>query len=208
MKKILLIVDPQIDFCDSKKGSLYVKGAEEKMSALGEWIKKENPDHIFITLDSHYPGHISFKNTWINKKGDKPSIFSTIKPKEEGWTTYLTDTPPAEIQIWPEHCILGTEGWCIFQPLYETIKKWCLSNKTTWTPLRKGMEERYEEYGAFNQQGNRNIAKTFFNRADLFVGGVAGDYCVKECIEQLKELGLTPIPLKECIAWIGDEQEI
>ena len=205
MKKVLLIVDPQIDFCDPS-GSLYVKGAEGKMRNLAEWIKKENPEEIFITLDSHYPLHIGFQNSWTNKKGEKPSLFSTIKPQEGGWKTYVNDTPPKEVQIWPEHCIIGTTGHSIYPILSDTLRNWQIENKRIWFPIYKGSNCAVEEYGAFSNPVVQEMVKNDFKNSNLYVAGVAGDYCVRECLEQLKNInipGCTIESLENCIAWIN-----
>lgn len=58
-RRLLLIVDPQVDFIT---GSLKVKGAEKAMDALAEFIRN-NPwrySAIVITGDKHPYGHISF----------------------------------------------------------------------------------------------------------------------------------------------------
>jgi len=31
----LLVIDPQVDFCDPQRGSLYVPGAEHDMNSIG-----------------------------------------------------------------------------------------------------------------------------------------------------------------------------
>ncbi|MCQ2191806.1 MAG: isochorismatase family protein [Paludibacteraceae bacterium] len=60
MKKLLLIVDPQIDFIS---GSLPVEGADEAMQKLGEYIKAHNGEYLFkvVTTDWHPYHHCSFK---------------------------------------------------------------------------------------------------------------------------------------------------
>lgn len=59
-KRMLLIVDPQIDFIT---GSLPVPGAEKAMDALARYLHESGHiyGHIFITCDRHTLNHISFK---------------------------------------------------------------------------------------------------------------------------------------------------
>lgn len=59
-KRMLLIVDPQIDFIT---GTLPVPGAEEAMNALAEYIRDHGHlyGHVFITCDRHPLTHPSFK---------------------------------------------------------------------------------------------------------------------------------------------------
>lgn len=57
--KILLIVDPQVDFIN---GSLPVPGACEAMNALGEYIAAHAGEYmsVLVTADRHPVGHCSF----------------------------------------------------------------------------------------------------------------------------------------------------
>lgn len=60
MDKILLIVDPQVDFIS---GSLAVEGAKEKMDALASALQNGeiDCDYIMVTKDFHPSNHCSFK---------------------------------------------------------------------------------------------------------------------------------------------------
>lgn len=59
-ERMLLIVDPQIDFIT---GSLPVPGAEKAMNALADYIREHGDEygHILITCDQHDLRHTSFK---------------------------------------------------------------------------------------------------------------------------------------------------
>lgn len=60
MDKILLIVDPQVDFIS---GSLAVEGAKEKMDALTDALLDGDIDcdYVMVTKDYHPSNHCSFK---------------------------------------------------------------------------------------------------------------------------------------------------
>lgn len=60
MDKILLIVDPQVDFIS---GSLAVEGAKEKMDALTDALLNGDIDcnYVMVTKDCHPSNHCSFK---------------------------------------------------------------------------------------------------------------------------------------------------
>ena len=62
----LLIIDPQVDFCDPKVGALYVPGAEHDMNRLAAMIRRLNNkiDDIHVTLDSHHLIHIAHPIFW------------------------------------------------------------------------------------------------------------------------------------------------
>jgi len=59
MKKMLLVVDPQIDFIN---GSLPVAGAAEAMDALAEYVKTSGDEYVvrIVTSDWHPYHHNSF----------------------------------------------------------------------------------------------------------------------------------------------------
>jgi len=56
----LLIIDPQVDFCDPN-GSLFVPGSTEDMDRLSVMVKrlKDKISDIHVTLDSHHPVDIA-----------------------------------------------------------------------------------------------------------------------------------------------------
>lgn len=58
-KRMLLIVDPQVDFIT---GTLPVAGAEERMKMLGEYLREKGAEYaqIVITSDWHPANHSSF----------------------------------------------------------------------------------------------------------------------------------------------------
>lgn len=59
MKKLLLIVDPQIDFIT---GTLPVAGAAEAMDALAKYVKEQGNEYTvkIVTADWHPYHHSSF----------------------------------------------------------------------------------------------------------------------------------------------------
>lgn len=91
-KKIhLLIIDPQIDFCDPGqnesdplRGALYVPNAENDMEriaklilGLGDKIKK-----IHVTLDCHHRFDIAHPGFWRNSAGENPDPFTIISHQD------------------------------------------------------------------------------------------------------------------------------
>lgn len=59
--RLLLIIDPQIDFIT---GSLPVPGAEQAMNLLADYLHKSASDytHVIVTADRHPMRHCSFKS--------------------------------------------------------------------------------------------------------------------------------------------------
>lgn len=58
MNRMLLLVDPQIDFIT---GTLPVPGAEEAMNNLADWLQDKDYAFKIITMDFHPWPHCSFK---------------------------------------------------------------------------------------------------------------------------------------------------
>ena len=144
----LLVVDPQVDFCDKPQGqggiaSLSVAGADQDMIRLGKMIEKNGQviDSIELTMDCHYYVHISHGCWWVDKKGDHPTPFTSISeesvldgtwraydPERQDWSVHYVKTLKAnnryQIMIWPVHCEIGTPGQCIYPPILKAIQNW------------------------------------------------------------------------------------
>ncbi len=213
----LLIIDPQNDFCnpgDNKakaRGSLYVDGADKDMERLAEWIKKnkESIDFIGITIDSHQPNDISHPNFWMDKDGSFPPAFTSITSKdvEEGkWSPrfnpkkclkYLKELENQNEYphvIWPVHCIIGSEGAAIYQPLMEALIEWTVRGKFYQT-VAKGTFPFTEHFGAFRAQIpeaerpetqlNQNLLKTLETYQNIYLAGEAKSHCVANSLKQV-----------------------
>jgi hypothetical protein len=80
----LLIIDPQNDFCDPERGSLFVKGADEDMRRLAGFIRENGKliNDIYVTLDSHHLIHVAHPIYWRNKEGIHPPPLTPISANE------------------------------------------------------------------------------------------------------------------------------
>jgi nicotinamidase-related amidase len=138
----LVIIDPQYDFCDPK-GKLYVGGAEDDITRLAAMVKRlgKRIDDIHVTLDSHHLMHIAHPIFWKDSKGTHPSPFTiiTVQDVEKGtWTPTVPSLYRKALQyvkslekngryqlcIWPPHCLIGTPGHAIMEPLLSELLKW------------------------------------------------------------------------------------
>lgn len=216
-KNALLIIDPQNSFCNpgdangNNRGSLYVNGAENDMQRLGDWIIKNNEsiDYIGITLDSHQPNDIAHPSFWQDKDGNFPAPFTSITAQdvEDGkWSprfdpkrclNYLQALETnGEFQhlIWPEHCIIGSEGAAIFQPLMDAIIAWTVRGKF-YEVVAKGTFPFTEHFGAFRAQIpdpnrpetqlNQRLIKTLEEYQNVFMAGQAKSHCVANSLKQV-----------------------
>lgn len=216
-KNALLIIDPQNSFCNpgdangNGRGSLYVEGAEKDMQRLAGWIDKHQKqiDFIGITLDMHQPNDIAHPSFWQDKAGKFPPPFTTITSKEveDGvWTprfdpnTCLKYLKDLEAQgeyphvIWPAHCVIGSEGAAVYEPLIQSVIKWTEQGKFYQT-VAKGTFPFTEHFGAFHAQIpdanrpetqlNHGLIKTLEQYQNVYLGGEAKSHCVANSLKQV-----------------------
>lgn len=165
--KYLFIIDPQNDFIEN--GNLPVSGGIRALEKIIESkILKENWDKIFVTLDSHTPCNLGFgePTSDLLKK-----IYKDVK-----------------VTQWPPHCIKGTHGWEIYEPLMKELDK--LDNVEY---ILKGEEDDLEAYSAFNYSNGYRIKYNIHHLeeinsledVEIYYTGLAEDYCVLETIRSL-----------------------
>jgi nicotinamidase-related amidase len=91
---------------------------------------------------------------------------------------------------WPVHCVQYSMGASINSKLFDTVKRLGIPYDT----ILKGTDANIEEYGAFNIASFSNCLFDIAHEvpinptADIVVCGIAGDYCVKETLNNLLEL--------------------
>ena len=154
----VLVVDIQGDFTTWKKGSLavdgtgrsYVEKVEQATAALAA-----KGYRIFGTQDWHPADHISF---FTNHPGKNP---------------YETVTIESRTQIlWPPHCVQGTENARIL-----------VDNNLFLAIVKKGIDPRYDSYSGFQDDGGSQTELNDILKqngiSELFIYGLATDYCVK-----------------------------
>ncbi len=171
-KNALLIIDAQNDFCD-KKGSLYVKGAEDDMNRVASFIMRnmDELDSIILTLDSHRVIDISHPAGWVDENGNPisssgfvPISHQDILDGKYTWTINpmwpKTYTEKIEASknfthlIWPEHCIIGTWGHNIFPAVADAVHAWERKRGGVGGAeyVTKGSNPLTEHFGAFQAQ--------------------------------------------------------
>lgn len=172
-KKIaLLIIDPQIDFCE-KYGSLYVNGAEEDIQRIADMIlnKKDIISQIYVTLDSHYFYDISHTVMYRDDKGKIPMPFTVVSKEdiESGkiqpvfeylpnsksilfkdylikYIEELNKINKYPLCLWPPHCVIGTTGEAIPLILVNALWQWMLLSKKNVSYITKGTNILTEHY--------------------------------------------------------------
>lgn len=178
--KALLIVDLQYDFLPG--GALAVPGGDE-IIPLANDLQSRFP-LVVATQDWHPEGHKSFASAHI---GRKP--FDTIR---------LNDMPQI---LWPDHCVQGSRGAALSD---------ALSQHRIEAIFRKGTESEIDSYSAFYDNGRKKTTGLEHylkgkGVTDLFVCGLAGDFCVAWSVADALEAGLRTTVIEDATRAISDQ---
>ena len=177
MKKVLVIVDPQIDFC--KGGSLEVPNADEIIPFVNKISKDPKYDFVVITKDFHPNNHKSF---YTSHNGKNP--FDII------------DLNGIKQILWPPHCVKGTRGAEFHKDLNLNIPNVYI--------FKKGMNPDVDSYSGFYENdhiSNTGLTKFLKDKdvTDVDIVGIALDYCVMyTAIDSYKDGFNTTLILKGC----------
>ena len=215
MKTALLIIDPQVDFCDPH-GALSVPGAEADMTRLAALIRRVGAeiDAIHVTLDSHHPVHIAHPLFWRDSAGQPPAPFTLIRADEvetRRWTTAapelygqalkyvqaLEDGGRYVLCIWPPHCLIGGSGHAVAPELWNALTEWEASRFKIVDYVQKGSNTLTEHYSAFraevpdaddpNTQINTTLVDALAQADTILVAGEAGSHCVASSVRDLAD---------------------
>lgn len=165
MKKALIIVDVQNDFCEG--GALAVPGANEIISYINLLMEENEYDKIVLTQDWHPANHKSFASTNGKKIGD---------------TIILNGIPQF---MWPDHCVQGTSGAEFHKDL---------NREKVDHIIQKGKNIDFDSYSGFqdNNHFTKTGLDDYLKYHDiqlLEVVGLALDYCVKFTCLDAAQLG-------------------
>ncbi|RYO80996.1 hypothetical protein DL762_007366 [Monosporascus cannonballus] len=163
----LLVVDLQEDFCPPN-GSLAVPNGRDVVPVANQLLAEPFVIRI-ATKDWHPADHISFA---ANHEGKQPyaDFVKIVNPHNAAETE--------ESRLWPVHCVQGTRG-------AELIPE--LNVGQVDKIIEKGTDSRVEMYSPFYDpfksprvydSGLATILREH-RVTDVYVVGLAGDYCVK-----------------------------
>ncbi len=211
---LLFIVDPQNDFCDPR-GALAIPGAEGDMKRLATHLSYQGDaiDHLVISLDSHHAFDIAHPSFWMDEDGHSPSPFTVIgrenlsqyRPAREdlysAWGAYyvseLERLGRYQLMIWPEHCLIGSWGHCVYPDLFQEVQHWERRKKKQTEYVLKGLSPKTEHYSVFHAEvEDREDEKTllheglltlFLRYRTIFIAGEASSHCVRATVEDMLE---------------------
>jgi len=172
--KALIIVDLQNDFLPG--GALPVPHGDEVIPLANELQRQFRL--VVATKDWHPPDHGSFA---ANHKGKRPGDRIILDGIEQ--------------ILWPVHCVQNTRG-AEFAPLFDTTRIAHI--------FHKGTERNIDSYSTFFDNAHRRhtgLAHYLEERSikDIYLLGLALDYCVKYSALDARQLGLnTHVILDGC----------
>ncbi len=211
----LLIIDPQNDFVDPH-GSLAVTGALEDAERLVKLIEEagDRIHSIALSLDSHQRFDISHPLWFSDKEGRHPAPFTVITEQDLVDGTW---NPPVELlgqtrtylraleqqgryphMIWPEHCLIGSEGHAVFPLIQEALQQWS-SRPARIDYIYKGQNPLTEHFSAVEAevpdtkdprtQVNKDLIDQLNESDEVWVSGWARSHCVGNTLRDLYKWG-------------------
>jgi nicotinamidase-related amidase len=170
----LVVVDMLYDFID---GSLACQNAEQ---AVAETLK-------FIDTQTKGQG------------GEDHEILDTFP------ILFVRDHHPADHSsfkeqggIWPSHCVAGTHGGDI----HETLQPYACEELT----FDKGCDKATEQYSGFEgvNEAGQSLGEILelLDTEEVYVCGIATEYCVRNTCEDLLKAGFKVRLLKDCLAYV------
>ena len=170
----LVVVDMLYDFID---GSLACQNAE---NAVKETLKY---------IDTQTKG----------QGGEEHEILDTFP------ILFIRDHHPADHSsfmefggTWPSHCVAGTRGG----EIHEDLLPYACEELT----FDKGCDKAVEQYSGF--EGVNSAGQTLgeilelLDTTDVYVCGIATEYCVRNTCEDLLKAGFKVHLLKDCLAYV------
>ncbi len=231
---VLLIIDAQFDFCDPA-GALFVPGAVQDVERLATLVERNGKqiDHIIVTLDTHHVLDIAHPGFWQDSDGKPPVPFTPISlaDLEAGtWqpvfeADYVKEylrklEAQGEFQhfIWPEHCLVGTRGASLAEPIAQALEKWSQREQKNYAAVMKGLHPLAEHFGVFQAQIpvpgapetslNRPLLDDLARYDQIWLAGEARSHCVATSLRQLlrfaPEIATKVTLLTDCTSDVTD----
>lgn len=183
--RALLIIDVQNDFLPPK-GSLAVPDGDAVIEPIIELLKEEEWNCVAMTKDWHPKDHISFASVHGLPDYSPFTYTSPVSGSNE----------KQEATLWPVHCVQESWGSNVPTNLLNAF----LDLKAPHLIVNKGYLSDREYYSGFNDIWNDHHTEldSFFkehNVTDIYVVGLAFDYCVKNSAISAAKLGYNTVIL-------------
>lgn len=102
---------------------------------------------------------------------------------------------------WPPHCVQGTRGAAI----HESLAPYASEELSFYKGYRQD-KEQYSGFEGINEAGQSlGDVLDIMDIKNVYVCGIATEYCVRNTAEDLKKAGFTVYVLQDCIAYVDYE---
>lgn len=160
IKNAWFIIDPQN--CFENELPIYGATLNNIDTALNINKSVNSIDQLVLLKDTHNNNEINNQNNWINSTGHHPNIYEMINENDIGkkwWPTtvsleyakiysnYLNNNNKPSIIMWPNHCVINTNGHNINDEINKSIQYWEFINNKSVLILEKGLNMYSEQYG-------------------------------------------------------------
>jgi nicotinamidase/pyrazinamidase len=169
-RSVLLVVDVQVDFLPG--GALAVADGDAVLEPIAALMKSDAFRDVVATQDWHPAGHASFASTHPGRKPFEPI---TLYGHEQ--------------VLWPDHCVVGSAGAALHPALpWERLR----------AVIRKGSDPEVDSYSGFRNNWDVHGERPSTGLGgylhecgftDVYVCGLARDYCAKWTAEDAVDLG-------------------
>ena len=173
MKKALIVVDVQNDFCEG--GALAVPEANSIIPYVNLLMEDTTYDEIILTQDWHPANHKSFASNNGRKVGEVINL--------NGLPQFM----------WSDHCVQGTSG-AEFHP--------DLNTKNVTHIVQKGKNTEVDSYSGFQDNNHfmKTDLEDYLKFKDIEIVEIVGlalDYCVKyTCLDAANAGSITCLHFK------------
>lgn len=177
---------------------------------------------IHVTLDSHHIFDVAHPSWWKDAAGNHPAPFTVITAKDlvpQGtnqppkWLPFDTRKQMMDrmlayvggldksgrypLMIWPEHCIIGTEGATILDQVASALRDWEITYTAMVQYVTKGSNPYTEHYSAVkaevpdpsdpNTQLNRDLIDILKTADKIIIAGEALSHCVANTVRDIAD---------------------
>ena len=213
MKRHLLIIDPQEDFCNPRSGALFVAGAEADISRIAALVQRVEFAAIHVTLDTHHVLDIAHQLWWRDADGNPPAPFTIIdslvhwhaanpahQARSVAYVAALARNGRYPLCIWPPHCLIGSAGHAVAPELFAALCAWEMRTGRSVDYVRKGENPFTEHYSAIAADvpdpedsatlPNQALLAALSQTDEILVCGEAGSHCVASTVRDLVSQGI------------------
>jgi len=166
------------------------------------WFRKPNGEHAdpftAVQLDSSdriIGRKISLVDGSLGPEHELRCTFSGQHDYTVNYLRSLVTNGRYGHTIWPPHCLIGTSGYKIVEPLFEALNGWCVNLGATIDFVTKGSNPRCEHFSAVQAevpdprdpgtQINTGFIKYLMDCDEILLAGEALSHCLANTVRDI-----------------------